>query len=1092
MSISFAQNKKLAKGISLYEEQNYADAISMLLKAKSENDKSYQRVKYLANAYRKLKQYENAEPYYVLTVNSDSSEAEDHLYFGQVLKANGKLAAAKNQFQLFSELSNNEFLGNIMLQSIDEVESWEAQPKEYKVETSSELNSRYSEYGLVQFQNKYLFNSNRDEHQDSPESTTQDGNPFYSIYEFDTTAIKNNAKGKIKYTSGLMNSRYHDGPLTINEQEDRLIITRIDNQMRGKDFVNRMKMYEAELIDGKWKNFKPFKFNSDEYSTGHAHFADSGKTVYFASDMPGGQGGFDIYQSKFVDGEWTTPLNLGKAINTFGNEVFPHFKNGTLYFSSDGFPGFGELDIFYAQYNDGWQAAVNMKSPINSNRDDFSFYYVTDSTGFYASNREGGKGDDDIYKFKKQEPVQMVSIHGLFEYEGLGAEKVKILLVDQNDSVVAFKYTDAQGRFKFSNLPYNHNYHLKLDEAEDEVIHDGRLFLTDEFGNKLKLLQRIRAGEFEFKALPYDEIKALALEEVKDVALGDGFQLFGRIYKKLPGEETSEITVYLTNEEGLIIDSTITDARGLFKFEKLTNEQNYTITLSPQDADVMMALENDLGRVYDVIEYKDGGYAAKIDIDPSQNTKGSKNQGLTAIVARLEFQGRALPFTKVNIYDQDGNYVGSTFTNGKGEFQYNKLVFDNTYLVEFPQLDEDILFGSLLYAIDTNGDPLYLINQLKNGLFSFGALPYDEYRLKREKEQELVPHIVKIAGQIYKKLPGDAQDSLIVYVLDDQGLIVDSVLTDASGKFNFEKLNSEKNYSFKLKTDGSYNMAFLDEEDKVLELATINKNGNFKYQKLTYQISQFEPLEEVDVQLIEDEFSHEIMGQVFQKLPGDFKAGMKVFVYDDDGNLLGITETDDQGKFHFKKLKKDQNYFFKIEDEDDHFQLVTLDEYDQVIDKTIKNKFGQFKYSSLRLDAHEVLLAEERDHHILDLDLGRQDVKGLTINYRFDSVEVRPQHKTELRELIAEFKDTPFMLEVHSYTDNRGSREYNIALSKTRTDKVIRFLVRNGFPREKIVGNYSGMLNPIVNCDNQPCDNDDHFKNRRTEFKLLNTINSNE
>lgn len=1092
MNITYAQNKKLSKGIELYQEQNYVDAISNLLKAKSENDRSYTRVKYLANAYRKIKQYEQAEQYYILAVNSDSSIAEDHLYFGQVLKANGKLSAAKNQFQLFSEKSSNEFLGNIMLQSIDEVESWKTQPKEYKVESSSELNSRLSEYGLIQFQNKYLFTSNRDEHHDSPESTTQDGNPFYSIYEFDTSAIKNNGKGQISYSSGLINSRYHDGPVTINEQENKLMISRIDNQMRGKDFVNRMKLYEADYIDGKWRNFKSFKYNSDDYSVGHAHLADSGKTLYFASDMPGGQGGFDIYQSSFENGKWSVPVNLGKAINTYGNEVFPHYKNGTLYFSSDGFPGFGELDIFYSQYSDGWQAPKNMKSPINSSRDDFSLYYVTDSTGFYASNREGGKGNDDIYKFKKQVPQQLVEVYGVYEYEGLAAEKLKVILVDKNDSVIAINYTDKEGRFKFSSLPYNHDFILKVVDEEDDIINHGRMFLTDEFGNKLKLLHRIKKGEFEFKALPYDELKALALEEAEDVNLGDGFKFLGRIFKKLPGEESREITVYLINEDGEIIDSTISDPRGFFSFEKLKGDNRYNIKLKSEDADIMIALENDLGRVYDIIEYKDGTYIARTDIDPSQDPLRAKNSGYTAILGRLEHQGKPIPFTKVNIYNVKGEFIGSTFTNGLGEFQYNKLVFDNTYQIEFSELEENILFESLLYIIDTNGDPLYLVNQLKNGMFSFNTLPFDEYVLKKEHEQELVPHIIKIAGQIYKKLPGDSQDSLTVYILDEDGLIIDSVLTDANGKFNFEKLSAEKNYTFKLKEEGNYNMAFLNEDDKILELATINKNGNFTYEKLTYQIAQFEALEEVDVQIIEDDLTHEIMGQVYQKLPGDFKAGMKVFVYDEEGNLLGITETDEEGKFHFKKLKKDQNYFFKIEDEDDHFQLVTLDEFDQVIDKTIKNRFGQFKYSSLTLDANEVLLAEERDHHILDLNLDREDIKGLTINYRFDSVEVRPVHKPELLQLIADYKNSPYMLEVHSYTDNRGPKAYNVALSKRRTDKVIRFLVRNGFPREKIVGNYSGMLNPIVDCDQQPCNNDDHFKNRRTEFKLLKTINSNE
>ena len=112
----------------------------------------------------------------------------------------------------------------------------------------------------------------------------------------------------------------------------------------------------------------------------------------------------------------------------------------------------------------------------------------------------------------------------------------------------------------------------------------------------------------------------------------------------------------------------------------------------------------------------------------------------------------------------------------------------------------------------------------------------------------------------------------------------------------------------------------------------------------------------------------------------------------------------------------------------------------------------------------------------------------MAIHYRFDSTEVRPVDRPILQRIISEYKEATQMLEVHSYTDNRGSKEYNIWLSKQRTNQVIRYLVRNGFPRERIIGNYSGMLNPIVDCESKECNNDDHYLNRRTEFKILKTL----
>ncbi|KAA3645754.1 MAG: hypothetical protein DWP98_11095 [Bacteroidetes bacterium] len=1090
LSFTNGQNKKLEKGIALYEMQNFVEAIDFFKKARKIDDKAYLPVKYLANSFRKIRDYENAELYYVLTVNSDSVQAEDYLYYGQALKANGKLAAAKNQFLKFAELSENEFLGNIMLQSIDEINTWEKEPKEFKSGVESDLNSPLSEYGLVLFKNLVYFTSNRDINQNSPEASSWDGSPYYSMYEFDSSEIKSDEKLKIKMVSGLLNTEYHDGPLSINEQETKLIITRIDNQMRGKDFLNRMKMYTADYENDKWKNFKPFPFNSDEYSVCQGHLADSGKTLYFASDMPGGQGGFDLYRSNWENNQWSKPQNLGKNINTPKNEVFPYYRNNTLYFSSDGFAGYGGLDIMYAVFNETWQSPKNMKSPINSNRDDFSIYFVTDSTGFYASNREGGKGADDLYRFTKQAPKLYVDIHGVYEYKGLPKENVKVLLLNQKDSIVYIKYTDSIGQFHFKQLPYKEEFFVRIEEQDEKFKNDGRLFITDKMGNKLRLLNQLKSGKFTFQVLPTEEFLALQEEEEADTSFVDGFQFLGRVYKKLPGDFSKQVMVYLTTKEGLVVDSAFTDQFGYFNFEKLGNTEDYLIQLKELDPGLNLALENKFGRVYEVISPDgEGVYAISNTLDASLKTIEARNNGITAMIARIEHKGLPLKALRVNIYNALNQLIGTVYTNNKGEFQFNKLEFDDTYYIEFPELEGDILYESLVYTLDSKGDPLYLISQLKNGKYVFNSLPFDEYKLIQEREENIVPLIIKIAGQVYKKLPGDFEKGITVYALDNEGTIVDSVLTDSRGRFNFEKLDADKNYAFKLKEEGeTMNMAFLDENNKILELATLNKNGSFSYKKLTYQIAQFEPLAIEDVVVEDVDLTQDVTGLVYQKLPGDFKSKMKVFVYNEEGELLAVTETDKKGNFTFEKLKKDVNYIYKIEDEDDPFQLVTLDKNNRVIDKTIRNRFGQFKYSSLSIDNNEILLAEARDHYVLDLDIDRTDLKDVAIHYRFDSTEVRPVDRPILQRIISEYKDATQMLEVHSYTDNRGSKEYNIWLSKQRTNQVIRYLVRNGFPRERIIGNYSGMLNPIVDCESKECNNDDHYLNRRTEFKILKTL----
>ncbi|RYZ29341.1 MAG: flagellar motor protein MotB, partial [Sphingobacteriales bacterium] len=184
-----------------------------------------------------------------------------------------------------------------------------------------------------------------------------------------------------------------------------------NNYNKGKyresaDGINKLKLYVAEEQKGSWGEAQELPFNNDDYSTGHPALSPNDKMLFFASDRPGGFGGTDLYVSSLKDGKWSEPLNLGKDINTKGNEMFPFVDDrGNLYFSSDGHPGLGDLDIFYAQLTD--QTAVksvqNIGEPLNSSKDDFGI--VTDGArmlGYLSSNRLRGGSDDDIYRFKRE------------------------------------------------------------------------------------------------------------------------------------------------------------------------------------------------------------------------------------------------------------------------------------------------------------------------------------------------------------------------------------------------------------------------------------------------------------------------------------------------------------------------------------------------------------------------------------------------------------------------------------------------------------------------------------------------------------------
>ncbi|MEM8906472.1 MAG: OmpA family protein [Bacteroidota bacterium] len=209
----------------------------------------------------------------------------------------------------------------------------------------------------------------------------------------------------VHFANELM-STYHEGPLTFDRTAERVFFTRNNvkngRRKKAKDGEVKLKIYTAEKVSDKWMNIEDLSFNDDESNTCHPSISVNGDILYFASDREGGLGGMDIWMSKKSGDEWGEPINLGPTINTEANEVFPFaHADGTLFFASSGHAGFGGLDLFFSKPNGKkWTKPINMKTPFNSENDDFGYIIDRDKkNGYFSSNRPGGFGDDDIYSF---------------------------------------------------------------------------------------------------------------------------------------------------------------------------------------------------------------------------------------------------------------------------------------------------------------------------------------------------------------------------------------------------------------------------------------------------------------------------------------------------------------------------------------------------------------------------------------------------------------------------------------------------------------------------------------------------------------------
>ncbi|RMG80548.1 MAG: hypothetical protein D6714_14425 [Bacteroidetes bacterium] len=282
-----------------------------------------------------------------------------------------------------------------------------------KVKNLTEVNTEYLEYSPIPFQNGLMFTSSRGKGGllscPPPESVG-----FSDLYFAPKGG--NGHYGEAKKMKGKINGKYNDGVPTVVPGGARMYISRNNNEGKNvKDLIDR-KIYLAEKVEDAWTNLTEFPFNSDTFSTCHPALSADGQKMVFSSNRPGGHGGMDLYMTTLRDGKWSQPVNLGPEINTPGNEIFPFLdQDGNLFFSSDGLDGgMGGLDIWAARESSPgqWTLLTNMGAPINSVADDLSFYSAPGgSEGFFASNREGGLGMDDIYHWEAEgEPLEAVVV----------------------------------------------------------------------------------------------------------------------------------------------------------------------------------------------------------------------------------------------------------------------------------------------------------------------------------------------------------------------------------------------------------------------------------------------------------------------------------------------------------------------------------------------------------------------------------------------------------------------------------------------------------------------------------------------------------
>lgn len=382
----WAQQEERVKVISFLKSESYQNAVQRLLKIEDAGLGDFETKLQLAQSYYALRDFSSALEWIEKARKINDLGANYHLLYAKLLKSNGQKSQAD---EILKQLGKEyEYLLSSPIENIP-VSSFNVFPIPNFNTEGDDFSPVYYRDGII-----YVSNSPKKKHLDNRNQRS-----YLSIFHlpYKPTGLEKGNATELKIPK--INA-YHKGPVAITRSDNLMYFSNNQNVSK-KSKVSTLGIFSLKRRYGKWTELTPFPYNSPNYSISHPTLSESGDEMYFVSDMPGGYGGTDIYYTKFSRGKWSAPVNLGSVINTSQNEMFPFLhKDGTLYFASEGHPGYGGLDIFYSRKEgDEWMKPVNMGQPINSGYDDFGL--ILDKQlkyGFLSSNRPGGKGNDDVYR----------------------------------------------------------------------------------------------------------------------------------------------------------------------------------------------------------------------------------------------------------------------------------------------------------------------------------------------------------------------------------------------------------------------------------------------------------------------------------------------------------------------------------------------------------------------------------------------------------------------------------------------------------------------------------------------------------------------
>ncbi|WP_264547917.1 OmpA family protein [Flavobacterium sp. N2820] len=547
ISSGFAQKIKLSSADKKYDNLAYIDAIEIYEGVAEKGYKSVDLFQKLGNSYYFNANLLEANRWYSELFALGQDVAPEYYFrYSQTLKSIGDYTKANEYLTKFSQKTAADNRAKIFESNKDYLAEIKRNSGRQKIEDAG-INTEYSDFGGSFYKENFVFTSARDSSGISNVKHTWTNASFYNLYS--ATVSSEGYLVDAAPLSKKINSKFNESSAVFTKDSTTMYFTR-NNYTNGKQKTDAekttlLKLYKSTKDDqGKWDNVEELPFNSDEYSCAHPALSPDDKILYFASNMPGTVGESDIFKVAInADGSFGTPESLGGGINTEARETFPFVTDeNEIFFASDGQLGLGGLDIFSVKINeDGSMSKVfNVGAPVNSPQDDFA--YLMDSKtrfGFFSSNREGGKGNDDIYKFVEQIPLsytckQVVSGVITDEETKEVLANAKVTLFDEKMNSISEMIANENGEYRFEGLECEKTYFVRAEKKDYETVETSVVTgsVTGETKSKLPITKRVKqvgvgsdlAKSFDIKIIYFNLDKsnirpdaALQLEKILQV-----------------------------------------------------------------------------------------------------------------------------------------------------------------------------------------------------------------------------------------------------------------------------------------------------------------------------------------------------------------------------------------------------------------------------------------------------------------------------------------------------------------------------------------------------------------------------------------------